>query len=161
MSTLVEEAKECLSTQGGRMTAERLLILETLEASGDHPTADELFNSIKPHHPDLNLSTVYRTLRWLEQEGLVGSQRFGEGSRQDRFDPAYPDEHHHFVCTECKQVIEFNDPQVETLKLAFEGLSGARVDSASIVLNGLCPLCLKKQDHPAEQTEHLTDIGDF
>ena len=51
------------------MTSERLLNLETLEASGGHPTADELYNMIKPHHPDLNLSTVYRTLRWLEQEG--------------------------------------------------------------------------------------------
>jgi Fe2+ or Zn2+ uptake regulation protein len=68
-----------------------------------------LYNLIKPHHPDLHLSTVYRTLRWLEQEGLVGSQRLGEGSRQDRFDPGYPSEHHHFVCTNCQRVIEFQD----------------------------------------------------
>jgi Fe2+ or Zn2+ uptake regulation protein len=161
MNTLVQEAKDCLSSQGGRMTSERLLILETLEASGGHPTADELYNLIKPHHPDLNLSTVYRTLRWLEQEGLVGSQRFGEGSRQDRFDPSYPAEHHHFVCTKCKQVIEFRDSSVEAIKLGFEQLYGARVDSASIVLNGLCSDCIKKQGRAARRQDFTDSYGEY
>jgi len=160
MSTLIQEAKECLSAQGGRMTSERLLILETLDASGGHPTADELYHLIKPHHPDLNLSTVYRTLRWLEQEGLVGTQRFGEGSRQDRFDPGFPAEHHHFVCASCQQVIEFEDSQVESIKLGFERIYGARVDSASIVLNGLCSDCLKKLDKPANPPKLSGEYGE-
>ena len=124
------------------MTAERRLILEALETSGGHPTAEELHARIMPQHPDLNLSTVYRTLRWLEGQGLVGAQRFSEDQRGDRFGPTLPAEHHHFVCQKCKQVIEFNHPLVEQLKRQLEAETGVMVESASIVLNGICPDCL-------------------
>src|SRR5512147_2599051 len=102
MSSLIQEAKECLSSRGGRMTAERQVILETLEARSDHPTAEELYQSIKPLHSDLNLSTVYRTLHWLEQEGLVNSHHFAEDRGQERFDLPLRAAHHHFICTACK-----------------------------------------------------------
>jgi Fe2+ or Zn2+ uptake regulation protein len=141
--SLFDEARDSLSARGGRMTAERRLILETLDATGSHPSAEELYALIKPRHPDLNLSTVYRTLRWLEGQGLISARRFGEDRRQDRFDPALPVEHHHFICSACGCMIEFNDPLVEALKIAFGQRSGARVESASVVLNGLCPNCVE------------------
>jgi Fe2+ or Zn2+ uptake regulation protein len=141
MYSLVQEAQECLSANGGRMTAERRIILETLESSSGHPTADELYELIKPHHPDLNLSTVYRTLRWLEQQGLVGSHRFAEDRGQERFDPSLPTQHDHFVCTVCKRVIEFSSPLVYAIQRQFETDFDAQVETASMVLYGLCEDC--------------------
>jgi len=123
------------------MTAQRKLILQTLEALGRHPTAEELYDAVSKLDSNLNLSTVYRTLRWLEQEGLVSARRFDEERRQERFDPFLPAEHHHFLCTVCKRVIEFHDESIETVKNNFEELTGVCVESASVTFYGLCRRC--------------------
>ncbi len=108
MNELIQETSKRLRLQGGRMTPQRRLILQTLETLTSHPTAEELYHLAHQQDPTLNLSTVYRTLRWLEQEDLVSTRVFHEERRQERFDPAYPSEHHHFLCTGCKAVIEFD-----------------------------------------------------
>jgi len=141
MGTLVHEATEKLRTQGGRMTSQRKMILETLESLEGHPTAEELFAVASRRDANLNLSTVYRTLRWLEQEGMVSTRRFDEARSVDRFDAASPVEHHHFVCSQCKKVIEFDLPLIETVKARFALLNGCQVESASVTLYGLCPDC--------------------
>lgn len=143
MSDLVQEAIDRLHAQGGRLTAQRRFILETLDdLSGyEHPTAEELHRIVKQREPNIHLSTVYRTLRWLQKEGIVASRLFDEDSRQERFDSALPTEHHHFVCMSCNQVIEFNNPSIESIKTLFEQQSGTRVESASIVLYGTCKDC--------------------
>jgi Fe2+ or Zn2+ uptake regulation protein len=136
MGTLLEDAIQHLKKQGGRMTGQRRMILEMLECLGCHPTAEELYASVKPRDPSLSLSTVYRTLRWLEQEGLISARRFEEGSRKDRFDPASPNEHYHFLCTSCHQVIEFDDSRVEAIREQIETQFNA-CERTSLVLYGV------------------------
>jgi Fe2+ or Zn2+ uptake regulation protein len=143
MSDLVSEAHTRLRSQGGRMTAQRRLLLSILDSLGEHPTAEELLVVANKQDPDLNLSTVYRTLRWLEAENLVSTRLFAEDRRQERFDAASPSEHHHFMCTECKNVIEFDTDLFGTIKNQFQDSSGARVTTGSIVLYGLCQNCLQ------------------
>jgi Fe2+ or Zn2+ uptake regulation protein len=144
MSTLIQETSKRLRLQGGRMTPQRRLILQTLETLTSHPTAEELYYLARQHDPTLNLSTVYRTLRWLEQEDLVSPRVFREERRQERFDPAYPSEHHHFMCTGCKAVIEFDTHLLDQIKGQFEHDTNALVQTGTIVLYGLCPACLKQ-----------------
>jgi Fe2+ or Zn2+ uptake regulation protein len=127
------------------MTTQRRLILEALDCLGCHPTAEEIYAVVNQRDPSVNLSTIYRTLRWLEQEGLVSARRFDESRRQERFDPVLPVEHHHFQCTVCKTVIEFNHPSIQAIKTQFAGSSGCQVQSASMMLYGLCPQCRKIQ----------------
>jgi Fe2+ or Zn2+ uptake regulation protein len=123
------------------MTQQRRLILKSLEDTGGHPTAEELFTVVSQIDPNIHLSTVYRTLRWLEQEGLVSARRFDEQQRQERFDPALPKEHDHFVCKACQCVIEFNNPQKQAIRTQFEVETGAAVETMSIELYGLCAEC--------------------
>jgi Fe2+ or Zn2+ uptake regulation protein len=146
MGTLVQQAKKRLHEQGGRLTAQRKIIFETLECLDCHPTAEELFEEVNQIDPNLNLSTVYRTLRWMETEGLVIARRFNEDRRQERFDPAYPTEHHHFLCSKCKQVIEFDDPKIEEIKLNFEKQTRCQIESSSMFLYGLCEKCRKQKN---------------
>ena len=143
MGDLVSEAHERLRVQGGRLTAQRRLLFAILDSLGEHPTAEELFLLAREQDPDLNLSTVYRTLRWLEAENLVSARVFNEERRQERFDPALPSEHHHFMCTRCSNVIEFDSHLFESIKSQFQELNGARVNTGSIVLYGLCAECRK------------------
>jgi len=139
--TLLQEAKQQLSHRGGRLTRQRRLILKALGAFDGHPTAEELYDSIRTQAPNINLSTVYRNLRWLETEGLIQSHRFEEDHGQQRFDPVLPHEHFHFVCTECKQVVEFSTPFSDRIKQQFASQSGSQVDSIAIILYGICRDC--------------------
>ncbi|MES0360177.1 MAG: Fur family transcriptional regulator [Anaerolineales bacterium] len=144
MGDLVQEAHVRLHAQGGRMTAQRRLLLTILESLREHPTAEELFLLAIKQDPSLNLSTVYRTLRWLEGENLVSARIFAEERRQERFDAALPSEHHHFMCTRCKNVIEFDSELFGSIKSQFQELNGASVATGSIVLYGLCSNCRKE-----------------
>lgn len=141
MGDLVSAAQERLRAQGGRLTAQRRLLFTILDSLSEHPTAEDLFLLAREKDPDLNLSTVYRTLRWLEAENLVSARVFDEGRRQERFDPALPSEHHHFMCTSCRNVIEFDSSLFCSIKSQFQELNGARVTTGSIVLYGLCANC--------------------
>jgi Fe2+ or Zn2+ uptake regulation protein len=149
MDTLVDLATQRLHTHGGRMTTQRRIILEALDYLGCHPTAEEIFVVVNQRDPTVNLSTIYRTLRWLEQEGLISARRFDESRRQERFDAVLPVEHHHFQCTVCKNVIEFDHPSIQVIKAQFAGSSGCQVQSASMMLYGLCPQC--RQSQPASR----------
>jgi Fe2+ or Zn2+ uptake regulation protein len=144
MGDLIQEAHVRLRAQGGRMTAQRRLLLSILESLREHPTAEELFLLARQQDPSLNLSTVYRTLRWLEGENLVSTRVFAEERRQERFDAALPSEHHHFMCTHCKNVIEFDTGLFGSIKSQFQELNGASVATGSIVLYGLCSNCRKE-----------------
>ncbi len=143
MGTLVNQVAKKLRQQGGRMTAQRRLILGVLESMpGDHPTAEEVHSRAQASDPNLHLSTVYRTLRWLQAEGLVSSHWFPEERRHERFDPNRPAGHHHFVCQACQEVVEFVEPlMMDSIRRQFEDRSGSFVESASLVLYGLCPSC--------------------
>lgn len=141
MGDLMREVQDRLRTQGGRMTAQRRLLLSILESLGEHPTAEELFQIARQQDQSLNLSTVYRTLRWLESEDLIRARVFAEERRQERFDAALPGEHHHFMCTNCRNVIEFDSDMFASIKLQFQEQSGADVKTGSIVLYGLCAEC--------------------
>ena len=155
MGTLVKDAIQRIHLQGGRMTTQRLQIIEALEKLESHPTAEELFLIASRRDPNLNLSTVYRTLNWLEAEGLVSARHFSEDRGAGRFDAASPVEHHHFICSQCKRVIEFDDPGIAPLKARFAREHGCRVETASVELYGLCPGCLeKKPKHPEEYLQH-------
>jgi len=146
INPLLQHAAQTLTSHGGRMTAQRRLILAVLAESQDHPTAEELYQRVQPKNPALNLSTVYRTLRWLEQEGLVASRHFEGEPHQDRFDPVAeqkPD-HHHFRCRACNRIIEFDAPLLEQVKQRFTRQQGGQVESAALVLYGLCADCASK-----------------
>ncbi len=125
------------------MTAQRKLILEVLESSSDHPTAEEIFQHARLCDPTLNLSTVYRTMRWLQEEGLVSPRWFEDERRQERFDTTLGEEtdHYHFRCHICNAIIEFPEPLMDMIKQEYQKRYGGRVESATLTLYGICESC--------------------
>ena len=144
VSQLLKEVNQVIQAEGGRMTAQRRIILSALESCGGHPTAEEIYQAAKASDPTLNLSTVYRTLRWLERLDLVSTHQFDDGRHLDRFDASLPQEHHHFRCRQCNRIIEFSDERIEQIKADFAAAYACEVDEASLVLNGLCHRCASK-----------------
>ena len=141
MSSYIDQITEHIRQSGGRMTPQRRMIFEALECLGCHPSAEEIFAVVTARDPGIHLSTVYRTLRWMEQEGLVLGRRFDETERTERFDPVLAQEHHHFVCNSCKQVIEFESEPMQKVIDDYARRFRCVVQSSSLVLYGLCPAC--------------------
>jgi len=76
----------------------RQVILEALAATTAHPTAQELYQQLKPDYPDLSLGTVYRNLSLFAEEGDAMSVGVFRG--QERFD-ARTNPHAHLHCVQC------------------------------------------------------------
>lgn len=141
-ASLLEQVSLRLQAEGGRMTAQRRLILETLENCADHPTAEEIYERACQADGTLHLSTVYRTLRWLESEGLVNPRWFEDERPQQRFDPVSMEaDHHHFRCRICNAIIEFSEPLIDTIKRNYEEQLGGQVETATLTLYGICHDC--------------------
>lgn len=147
MNDLLTRATALLRATGGRMTAQRRIILEAFDALAEHPTAEEVYAFARARDVRLNPSTVYRTLAWLESAGLVNHCHLDsgpEGEHAERYDPVTPVEHHHFICTGCGDVVEFVAPQIEDLKAEYAARHGVIVEKAALSLYGICAQCRAK-----------------
>ena len=138
---LKKDAVQRLRSNGGRLTTQRQEILDAFQKASEHPTVDEIFRIAREKDSRLNLSTVYRTMRWLEKEGFLQSRIFPEAERSERFDTARPEAHHHFLCVRCHALIEFDMEELESLSRNFERRYGLKVTHAEIVLYGYCASC--------------------
>lgn len=128
-----------LRERGVRVTPQRALIWRVLVESGDHFTAEEVFERASGSLPGLELSTVYRTLEALENAGLVADSRLPEGPRVFE---AHPDDHSHLVCEVCGGI---SHPDAETeralRRTLQKGSGGFEVRELHVVARGRCESC--------------------
>lgn len=145
-SSMTDQVAQRIRSEGGRMTAQRKLVLAALQDLPGHSTAEQIYLRARQDDPDLHLSTVYRTLRWLEESGFVSPCWFAEESRAERFDSrssgGLQPGHYHFVCRLCGEVIEFDEPRLDSLAAGFQQSFGGRVEATDLTLYGLCQSCL-------------------
>jgi len=97
-----------------RLTGPRLIILKVLADSADHPDAIELHRRVTEIEPGISLATVYRTLRLLEERGILERHSFGDGPA--RFERADQEHHDHLINVETGDVIEFRSDEIEHLQ---------------------------------------------
>jgi Fur family ferric uptake transcriptional regulator len=131
---------ETLRSQGRRLTRQRQAIWAVLVSQPDaHLSADEVVEQVRDELPDVNPSTVYRTLDLLVEEGLVVRSELG-GDRA-YYEPASEHAHHHVVCERCGAVVHMHDDVFGDLAQRVETASGYELGSRPITLYGLCPTC--------------------
>ncbi len=121
----------------------RAAILETLKGTACHPTADWVYQQLKPQYPDLSLGTVYRNLKRFCETGQAVSVGVFDGFEHFDGDTS---PHAHLVCRQCGAVMDVFGLSLEGLGL--ERLShqmGCQVENASLTLKGLCPDCVKQE----------------
>ena len=133
-----------------RYSRKREAILDALRSTDSHPSADWIYQTLRPAFPDLSLGTVYRNLSRFKEEGLVVS--VGTVNGQERFD-ARVEPHTHFVCRACGAVLDLPEPGADTgLDLGgIERRHGVSIDRHELVLYGACPHCLSAQQNPKPQ----------
>lgn len=109
--SVIEEA--CLA-KGMRMTEQRRVIARVLSSAQDHPDVEELHRRAVAIDDNISISTVYRTVKMLEDAGIIERHDFGDG--RARYEQM-PDEHHdHLIDLRSGRVIEFRSEEIEKLQ---------------------------------------------
>jgi Fur family transcriptional regulator, ferric uptake regulator len=101
--------------KGMRMTGQRRVIAGVLSDASDHPDVFELHRRVVVIDGRISLSTVYRTVKLFESEGILARHDFGAGGRA-RYERAGNHHHDHLVDLDSGQIIEFQNDQIERLQ---------------------------------------------
>ena len=121
---------------GKRYSRQRELIYQALMHTDQHPTAEMIYNALKPENPNLSLGTVYRNLNLLVNEGMIVRMDFPV----ERYD-ADTSPHAHFRCEQCGRVLDLRLPYDEKLDQMAAGTAGHEVKGHALVYHGICAQC--------------------
>jgi Fe2+ or Zn2+ uptake regulation protein len=143
---------DALRAGGGRTTTGRRAIVTALLTGPDHHvTAEELAATVQADHPDVHLSTVYRTLDALEHAGIVQRVVLGPGGAVYHLtDHA----HHHLVCESCGAVLEVPAGVVGRLAGDVRVTYGFELSTSHLSLSGRCRECASEGRGPGSAGGH-------
>jgi Fur family ferric uptake transcriptional regulator len=116
MSTIEEKCK----IKGVRLTDQRKIIAKVMSeskstyGSKDHPDVDELHKRVSLVDQKISIATVYRTVKLLEESGIIERHDFKEG--KSRYEPSTDQHHDHLIDINSGQIIEFVDEEIEKLQ---------------------------------------------
>ena len=130
-TTMLAELKRA----GFKLTPQRIAIVREIADDVSHPTAQSLFERLRPDFPTMSFATVYNTLDALASCGLTGSLVLGGAVR---FDPN-TEPHHHAVCDACGTV---RDLPATPPRAAATTVPGFKILREERIYRGLCDRCL-------------------
>lgn len=121
-----------------RWTRQREAVLESIQQAEKHLTAQEIYHRVRQRLPGIAYGTVYNSLAYLREAGLVREVKLGDGpvlydKRTDR--------HDHLCCRRCGVVLDYKLPHLAKLLTLVEHETGFQVESAHMLFEGLCPDC--------------------
>src|SRR3954467_8704745 len=99
--------------RGLKMTGQRRVVARVLSDASDHPDVEELYRRASTLDARISIATVYRTVRLLEEKGILERRDFGGG--RARYEPSEHGHHFHLIDIDTGKVIEFQDPEYERL----------------------------------------------
>jgi Fur family transcriptional regulator, peroxide stress response regulator len=127
---------------GGVLTPQREAVLQAIRETDAHLTAGEVFEAARRRLPSISFATVYNSLRYLTEAGLVREINQGKGaSRYDR----ELSRHDHAVCTCCGKLVDFDLPATVELMRAAARRSRFKPESVHLTLRGVCPDCREEE----------------
>lgn len=122
------------------LTRQRQAVLQVIQESEGHLTANEVFEGARKRLAGISFATVYNSLRYLKNEGLIGEVCFGtDSARYDR----KVKRHDHAVCTECGKLVDLDLELPTSLQKKASDLSRFEIGSVEVILRGRCPDCIK------------------
>ncbi len=135
MTDLSKTLEELCAEKGMRMTDQRRVIARILQDSDDHPDVEELYRRSSKVDPRISISTVYRTVKLFEDEGIIEKHDFRDG--RSRYETV-PEEHHdHMIDLNTGNVIEFQSAEIEALQERIARELGFRLVGHRLELYGI------------------------
>ena len=138
-----EQIIETLRKHGFRITPQRRRVVEIVCTAPGHISANEVYDQIHAHNPQVNRSTVYRTLDWLENLNLVTRSDLGAG--HVIYELAARGIHHHLVCERCGAIFEVEDSALDGLRALLLERYGFKAEIRHLAIRGLCANCVAEQ----------------
>jgi len=120
-------------------------ILDCIRETKCHPTAEWVYQQLKPDFPDLSLGTVYRNIAMFKEEGII--QSIGVVNGLERYD-INTKPHTHFICSVCGQVTDLDEVVLPAAVLE-EAASGGTITSYQLQFIGTCAAC---SSNPSQKT---------
>jgi Fur family peroxide stress response transcriptional regulator len=130
--------EEVCRNLGAKLTHQRMEIFREVVQASDHPDVEKVFQGVRKRMPTVSMDTVYRTLWWFKDLGLITI--LGPPRERVRFD-ANLNHHHHFVCTQCGLAQDFYSDEFDNLKLPNSVLSFGHAQKIQVEVRGLCIKC--------------------
>jgi Fur family transcriptional regulator, ferric uptake regulator len=127
-----------LRARGYRMTSQRMAILHVLHHEGKHLSPSQVYKKAVRESPGLTEPTVYRTLEFLADNGLVRPSHSSSGHLTYEIAGI---EHHHIVCRACGGEIEVEHALLASLYKTLETASGFNNIDSHVTFFGVCPKC--------------------
>lgn len=147
MSTCKEKSlsriEKLCAAAGLRMTGQRRVIARVLSDAHDHPDVEEVYRRVARLDARVSLSTVYRTLRLLEGNGILERHDFGRG--RGRYEEAKRGHHDHLIDIETGAVIEFESAEIEALQERVARELGFRLVGHRLELYGIADQRKRKE----------------
>jgi Fur family peroxide stress response transcriptional regulator len=137
--TRLKELVTKLRERDCRLTPQRMAVLKTLVVSDEHPSAEQIYERIKPDFPMTSLATVYKTVTLLKEMGEVLELGFGDGS--NRYDGNKPYPHPHLICTRCGAIEDLDVDALSEIPQRIARDTGYRIVSHRLDFFGICPKC--------------------
>lgn len=142
---------------GLRATSPRLAILELLRHDTSHPTAEQVYQRLRPTHPGLSLSTVYNTLEAFSRRGLC--RRMPPVGGSQRYDGTV-EPHHHALCIRCGLIYDLAPEVYQPFPPPQQLKPGLKVRGVQITFEVICANCRPLADgeeRAASDTDSLVD----
>ena len=124
-----------------KITPQRLGIFKILEGNLDHPSAEDIFATIKKTYPAISFTTVYKTLDILEKMGEV--LKITIDDERKHYDPN-TSTHHHTICLGCNKISDVDAESVNP-ELPDGILQEFTPSRYHVSFYGTCKNCLSKQ----------------
>ena len=124
------------------LTRQRQVVLDVVRSGDEHPTAAQVFEAARKALPGISFATVYNSLRYLKQAGLV-REVASFGSSPSRYD-SETNRHDHAVCSDCGKLVDFDLPGTVELIRPAARASRFKAESVHLTLIGVCPECRSK-----------------
>lgn len=125
------------------LTKQRQAVLRVIHDSEEHLTANEVFENARRLLPGISFATVYNSLKYLKEAGMIGEIRYGtDANRYDR----NLTRHDHAICNKCEKLVDMNLALPEGLLAEAAELSRFKPETIEFTLRGLCPDCSKEEN---------------
>ncbi len=133
--------EEACRKSGAKLTHQRMEIFREVAQTADHLDAEKVFRGVRERMPTVSPDTVYRTLWWLKELGLITT--LGPPRERTRFD-ANLSPHHHFVCVRCGMTRDFYSDDLDKLKLPGSLQAIGYAEMTQVEVKGVCLGCATK-----------------
>lgn len=136
------DTKKALKDHGLRVTKKREEILKALAEEGGPVSAEKIFERLKKAGEDIDLSTVYRNLKTLEDANLLIKNTNLDGISY--YQVKGEDHKHVMVCAICHKKVLIDHCPLEEVERDLERETGYQIIGHNVEFTGICPDCQKK-----------------